>query len=88
VEALGLLAGREVTEMESNGPFALHSDELAWLELGGRRAEHVPADFRLPGPGPLDSRTTVGVLGAEFLGATRVVFDYGRERFALVPRSK
>ncbi|MCE9594352.1 MAG: retropepsin-like domain-containing protein [Planctomycetes bacterium] len=91
VQALGLLAGREVDEDEGSGvggDFAIHSGELAWFEFGGVRREHVPTQFCLPGQGNLDSRATIGILGADLLAATRVVFDYGRERIAFVPRSK
>jgi hypothetical protein len=59
---------------------------LAWFEIGPLRLEPVEVQFA-SGPSPLypGSARTSGVVGADLLRRLRVVFDYGRERVALIP---
>ncbi|HKS26218.1 MAG TPA: retropepsin-like aspartic protease [Pyrinomonadaceae bacterium] len=88
VERLKLLSGRETKESSAGGvggARAFRKGKLAWFELGGYRFEAPEAEFAAPGSGAFSDIYTVGNIGAGFLKAFRIVFDYGNKRVALMP---
>jgi hypothetical protein len=88
VERLKLLAGRETREGRSGGvggTKASRVGKLAWFELAGRRFENPEAEFAGAGPGAFSDVYTAGNIGAGFLRAFRIVFDYGNKRVAFAP---
>lgn len=85
VERLKLIEGRTVTKRDL-GTAKVAIGKLDWFELGGHRFEEPEATFALGGPGPFQDPTTLGNIGVSFLAPFRVIFDYGRQRVALVER--
>ena len=88
VERFGLLAGRETTESRSGGVGGSRPSrrgKLAWFELAGHRFESPEAEFAGAGEGAFADVYTVGNIGAGFLKAFRIVFDYGNKRVAFAP---
>ncbi|MCB1184141.1 aspartyl protease family protein [bacterium] len=89
VERLGLLRNRRVqdTQLGGVGGFvAAKKGPVAWVELGGRRFEHVEAAFALAEEGAFADAATDGNVGNELLDDFLLVFDYGGMRMALTPR--
>ena len=88
VERLKLLAGRETRESRSGGvggTAVSRTGKLAWFELAGRRFENPEVEFAGAGPGAFSDVYTTGNIGAGFLSAFRIVFDYGNKRVAFAP---
>ena len=88
VERHKLLAGRETRESRSGGVggvAASRTGRLAWFELAGRRFENPEVEFAGAGPGAFSDVYTAGNIGAGFLRAFRIVFDYGNKRVAFAP---
>lgn len=88
VERLNLLSGRETRETRSGGvggSRASRAGKLAWFELGGHRFESPEVEFAGAGTGAFSDIYTTGNIGAGFLKAFRIVFDYGNKRIALAP---
>ena len=88
VERFGLLAGRETRESRSGGVGGsrpARRGKLAWFELAGHRFESPEVEFAGAGEGAFSDVYTIGNIGAGFLKAFRIVFDYGNKRVALAP---
>jgi hypothetical protein len=88
VERLDLLSGRETRESQSGGvggSRASRTGRLAWFELAGHRFEAPEVEFAAAGDGAFSDAYTVGNIGAGFLRAFRIVFDYGNKRVAFEP---
>jgi len=88
VERLKLLSGRETRESRAGGVGGVRPSrkgKLTWFELAGHRFEAPEAEFAAPGSGAFSDVYTVGNIGAGFLKAFRIVFDYGNKRVALMP---
>jgi Aspartyl protease len=88
VDHLGLLAGRETRESRSGGVGGSRPSrrgKLAWFELAGHRFESPEVEFAGAGEGAFSDVYTTGNIGAGFLKAFRIVFDYGNKRVALAP---
>ena len=88
VERLKLLDGRETRESRSGGVggvAASRTGRLAWFELAGQRFENPEVEFAGAGPGAFSDVYTTGNIGAGFLRAFRIVFDYGNKRVAFAP---
>ena len=89
VVALGLLTGRDVRSVRIGGAGGQVEGKMApiaWFEIGGKRFEPLEVILALPGSGALDDPCTEGTLGGAVLGAFTLVFDYARERIAMIPR--
>jgi hypothetical protein len=88
VERFGLLAGRETRESRSGGVGGSRPSrrgKLAWFELAGYRFESPEVEFTGAGAGAFSDVYATGNIGAGFLKAFRIVFDYGNKRVALAP---
>lgn len=88
VERLGLLAGRETRESRSGGvggSRASRQGKLAWFELAGHRFESPEVEFAGAGEGAFSDIYATGNIGAGFLKAFRIVFDYSNKRVAFAP---
>jgi len=88
VERLNLLAGRETRASRSGGvggSRASRTGKLAWFELAGHRFESPEVEFASAGEGAFSDVYSTGNIGAGFLQAFRVVFDYGNKRVAFAP---
>ena len=88
VERYNLLAGRETRESRSGGvggSRASRTGKLAWFELAGRRFEGPEVEFASAGEGAFSDVYSTGNIGAGFLRAFRLVFDYGNKRVAFAP---
>lgn len=88
VERLKLLAGPETRESRSGGvggSRASRTGKLAWFELAGYRFESPEVEFAGAGEGAFSDVYTTGNIGAGFLSAFRIVFDYGNKRIAFAP---
>lgn len=88
VARLKLLDGRETRESRSGGvggSAASRQGKLAWFELAGRRFENPEVEFAGTGTGAFSDVYTTGNIGAGFLRAFRIVFDYGNKRVAFAP---
>jgi hypothetical protein len=88
VERFRLLAGRETRGGRSGGVGGSRPSrrgKLAWFEFGGRRFEGPEVEFAGAGEGAFSDVYTVGNIGAGFLRAFRIVFDYGNKRIAFEP---
>jgi hypothetical protein len=88
VERLNLLSGRETRESRSGGvggSRASLTGKLAWFELAGHRFESPLVEFAGKGEGAFSDVYTTGNIGAAFLRAFRIVFDYGNKRVAFAP---
>jgi hypothetical protein len=89
VDARRLLEGRAVSASLSGGvggTAAALEGELAWFELAGHRFEKPRVSFSRATSGAFLDRYTDGNIGASFLGAFRLVLDYGQRRIAFLPR--
>jgi len=89
VVTLGLLVGREAQAIQiagAGGRVEARKAPIAWFEIGGKRFEPLDAIFTLPGSFALEDPYTEGTLGGGVLGAFTLVFDYARERIAMIPR--
>ncbi|MCC6407391.1 MAG: clan AA aspartic protease [Planctomycetes bacterium] len=84
VRALGLL-DKPNASLAAVGDVRL---DLAWLEVGGLRAEKVPALLSSAASGPFSSRATAGVLPFALAGSPRIVFDLAARRVAFLRRPK
>jgi hypothetical protein len=85
VQRLKLLEGRDTTDAKAGGVGGFvktRSGFLAWLEIGGRRLEHVPASFAVEPKGSLADAFTLGNLSPAQLGPRDIVFDYAGGRIA------
>jgi hypothetical protein len=67
------------------GSRASKTGKLSWFELGGHRFESPEVEFAGTGAGAFSDIYTTGNIGAGFLKAFRIVFDYGNKRVALAP---
>jgi PDZ domain-containing protein len=57
------------------------------LRIGAYAVERPVTTFRLPGPGAISARGTLGNIGAETLRRFDVTFDYARRRMWLTPNA-
>src|SRR5262245_45760943 len=57
------------------------------LRIGAHAVERPVTTFRLPGPGAISDRGTLGNIGAETLRRFDVTFDYPRRRMWLTPNA-
>jgi hypothetical protein len=88
VERFKLLAGRETRESRSGGVGGSRpsrTGKLAWFELAGHRFEGPEVEFASAGEGAFSDVYAIGNIGAGFLKAFRIVFDYGNKRIAFAP---
>lgn len=88
VERFGLLAGRETRGGRSGGVGGSRPSrrgKITWFELAGRRFESPEVEFAGAGEGAFSDVYTLGNIGAGFLKAFRIVFDYGNKRVAFAP---
>lgn len=83
VARMQLLEGRE-TQSADVGFGTVNMGKVEWFELNGHRFENPDVVFANPGPGPFADQYTTGNIGVKFLAAFRIVFDYSRDRMALV----
>jgi hypothetical protein len=91
VERLRLLEGRQVQAMPVQGAAGSVDTmvgELGWIEIAGRRRTDVPAMFVTGASGALADPHTLGTLGGILLAPSKLLFDYGRRRMAVVMRPR
>lgn len=89
VERWKLLDGRKVSDSSQGGvggSVPSKSGRIDYFEIGGHRFERPEVGFALEARGALADEGTAGNIGGLFLAPFRLVFDYGRERIAFVPR--
>ncbi len=84
-----LLANRDTNHVGFGGVGGRSSGyggELEWFQLGGRRFEAFEASFATTEVGTFSDPYTAGNIGQELLEPFRILFDYPRDRIALVAR--
>ena len=86
-----LLEGRETTEAKLGGVGGFVNAKrgtVAWFELGGVRQEKITAEFAIEAKGTFAESVKDGNIGSDLLKRFTLVFDYGKERVAFVPREQ
>ena len=89
VEALDLLAGRELSDSQLGGVGGrteASTGQLAWFEIAGHRTAPLRVQFSHAREGAFADAGSLGNLGTEMLRPFRIVFDYPNERIALRAR--
>jgi Aspartyl protease len=87
VRRLRLLDGRRTAASEvrgAEGSVETQVGQLAWIDIAGERRTDVRALFVTGESGALADPHTAGTFGAILLAPKRIVFDYGRQRMALI----
>ena len=90
VERFKLLEGRPLKDASAGGVggnVKMKSGTLAWLEIGGRREENVPATFAIEPKGLFANPFTLGNLSLKQVGPRDLVFDYAGGRIAFPDRA-
>ncbi len=86
-----LLENREVSDAKVGGVggfVPVKRGEVAWVELGGVRHEHVSARFATqPDKGTFAKKKLAGNIGAGLLKHYVLVLDYASERIAFMPNT-
>lgn len=78
------LGGDRTLERLDAGPYKFDLDQLAWIDLAGQRFERKAVAYSVDHSGLFADPFTMGNIGANLLSEFRVLFDYERERFALL----
>ena len=89
VKRFDLARGRKLQQRRTAGVGGVGrswSGKVDWLEIAGQRFEDLEVEFADGKVGAFADVYTMGNLGQGLLGNFRLVFDYGRERIALIPR--
>ena len=68
------------------GTMEMHSGQLEWLEIGGRRWEQVPFSVAGEAQGVLADEAVGGLVGTGLLPSLRVLIDYPNGRIGLVEK--
>ncbi len=91
VEKWKLLDGRETQEAKLGGVggfVAARRGTLKWIELGGVKIENLPVEFATEAKGVFAEASKAGNIGAGLLKRYTLVFEYGKERIAFMPRAE
>ncbi len=90
-EKLSLLDGRDTTHAQLGGvggSVPARAGTLEWFELGGHRADNVPASFATRRIGAFADPYLTGTIGGKLLAPFVLVLDYSHERIAFVRRDQ
>lgn len=91
VEKWKLLDGRETQEAKLGGVggfVAARRGTLKWIELGGIKIENLPVEFATEAKGVFAEASKDGNIGAGLLKRYTLVFEYGKDRIAFMPRAE
>jgi hypothetical protein len=89
VQKLKLLENRKTRPIKVRGvggALDARIGSLDWFQVGGRRAEKLPAIFLEPHEGALNDPYVTGTFGAGLLRGTKVIFDYPHQRIAFITK--